>query len=180
MERVTITLPPALLQKIDQERERADEKRSAYIVHTLEKYFRDREERDRTKEDLLEAFRSDEGKAILRELVREARLGPGRPPGSGSASPVSLPGPEGAGASHRRARGDSIAITEDMRALMETFMQNPDHPTRREVRGKFGVDTSDLRLWVSGEKPRMRKDTWERLKPVLEEYAGPGRGEEVV
>jgi len=42
---------------------------------------------------------------------------------------------------------------------------------RSELRREYQVDTSDLPRWISGEKPRMRVDTWERLKPILEQFA---------
>ena len=75
------------------------------------------------------------------------------------------------GTGHRRARGDSIPVTEDMKELMRAFRDNPDRPVRSELRRDYQVDTSDLLRWISGEKPRMRKDTWERVKPVLEQFA---------
>lgn len=164
MERVTITIPPPLLEKIDQERERVDLKRSAFIVNTLEEFFRERDERERAKVDLLEALRTGEGKALLKEVVQEVRVGPGRPPGSGTGQRKV---PE-----RGRPRGDKIPITEDMKELMERFRNNPDRPTRREVKDTWGVDISDIRRWVSGEKQNMTVQTWERLKPILMQFAG--------
>lgn len=52
-----------------------------------------------------------------------------------------------------------------------TVKSNPDRPVRSELRREYQVDTSDLPRWISGEKPRMRVDTWERLKPILEQFA---------
>jgi hypothetical protein len=164
MERVTITIPPPLLEKIDQERERLDLKRSAFIVRTLEECFREIDVREKTKEELLEALKTGEGKALLREVVQEVRGGPGRPPGSGTGQRKA---PE-----RGRPRGDKITITEDMKELMQRFRNNPDRPTRREVKDTWGVDISDIRRWVSGEKQNMTLQTWERLEPILLQFAG--------
>ena len=54
---------------------------------------------------------------------------------------------------------------------MRAFMDNRDRPVRSELRRDYQVDTSDLLRWISGEKPRMRVDTWERVKPILEQFA---------
>ena len=137
MERVTITLPPELLERIDQDRARAGGKRSTYIVKLLRAHYR---RQDRSAGDMGEVHTVPE---------RVTTRAPG----------------------HRRARGDSIPVTDDMKGLMRAFQSNPDRPVRSELRREYQVDTSDLPRWISGEKPRMRVDTWERLKPILEQFA---------
>ena len=79
MERVTITLPPALLQRIDQDRGKSGGKRSSFIVKILETYYRrrDREERDEVKTALVEILKGDEFKEIVQEaLERRESWGP--------------------------------------------------------------------------------------------------------
>ena len=172
MERVTITLPPALLQRIDQDRERAGGKRSSFIVKILETYYRrrDREERDEVKTALVEILKGDEFKEIVQEaLERRESWGPVRqvPP---DQRPLPIPPP--IRGRSKRTRGDSIPITDEMKALMRKFLENEDRPVRSLIRRDYDVDTSDIHRWLSGEKQFMRAGTWNKLKPVLERFSG--------
>mgnify|MGYP001156610742 FL=1 len=177
MERVTITLPPELLERIDQDRARAGGKRSTYIVKLLRAHYRrqDRSAGEGVRGDLVAAMRTPEFREILREVIsgQDTGAGTGEEEGAGEMGEVhTVPVTTRAGGTgHRRARGDSIPVTEDMKELMRAFMDNPDRPVRSELRRDYQVDTSDLPRWISGEKPRMRKDTWERVKPILEQFA---------
>lgn len=189
MERVTITLPPELLKRIDEDRGRAGGKRSTFIVKVLASYYRrkDKEEKNEVREVLLELLKSPEYQAMLRatltgqeaeeEAAGEVSAGEEEP---GVVLPRRIPPMKEAEAEdftlprlikRRKPRGDSIEITADMRSLMIRFQNNPDRPYRSELRRDHGIDVSDIQRWISGEKPRMRKETWERLKPVLERYA---------
>lgn len=172
MERVTITLPPALLQRIDQDRGKAGGKRSTFIVRVLEAYYRrkDREERDEVKSAFIEILKGDEFKEIVQEaLERRESWGPVRavPP---DQRPLPIPPP--IAERQKRTRGDSIPITYDMKVLMQKFVDNPKKPTRLLIRKDYDVDTSDIHRWLSGEKPFMRAGTWNKLKPVLERFSG--------
>ena len=71
MERVTITLPPALLERIDQDRGKAGGKRSTYIVKLLRAHYRrqDRSAGEGMRGDLVAAMRTPEFKEILREVI---------------------------------------------------------------------------------------------------------------
>lgn len=191
MERVTITLPPELLERIDEDRGRAGGKRSTFIVKVLASYYRrkDKEEKDEIREALIEVLKSPEWQAVLREtLTGQEAEEEGAAAGEEAAGeeeprvvlPRRTPPKKEAEADdfslprlikRRKPRGDSIEITAEMRSLMFKFQNNPDRPYRSELRRDYGIDISDLRRWISGEKPRMRKETWERLKPVLERYA---------
>ena len=177
MERVTITLPPELLERIDQDRARAGGKRSTYIVKLLRAHYRrqDRSAGEGMRGDLVAAMRTPEFKEILREVISGQDTGAvtGEEEGAGDMGEVRTV-PERVttrAPGHRRARGDSIPVTDDMKGLMRAFQSNPDRPVRSELRREYQVDTSDLPRWISGEKPRMRVDTWERLKPILEQFA---------
>jgi hypothetical protein len=172
MERVTITLPPALLQRIDQDRERAGGKRSSFIVRILETYYRrrDREERDEVKTALVEILKGDEFKEIVQgALERRDTWGPVR---SVPPDQRPLPIPPHIGERPKRTKSDSIPITDDMKELMRKFLENEDRPVRTLIRRDYGVDTSDIHRWLSGEKRFMRAGTWKRLKPVLERFSG--------
>ena len=72
----------------------------------------------------------------------------------------------------KRTRGDSIPITDEMKALMRKFLENEDRPVRSLIRRDYDVDTSDIHRWLSGEKQFMRAGTWNKLKPVLERFSG--------
>lgn len=172
MERVSITLPPDLLVRIDEDRGRAGGKRSSFIVKVLQAYYRrkDREEKEELKRDLLEALRAPEFKELIREAIdqREVRQAGGPGEGEGRDLLVHAAGP---GVRVRKSRGDSIDITEEMRALMRSYQNNLERPTRRELRVDYGIDTGDLPRWISGEKTRMRIQTWERLEPILRKFA---------
>ena len=195
MERITITLPKSLLEKIDQGRGGSDQKRSAFVVEALKEYFRYKDDKTRVKGELLEAFKSPEGKALLKEIKQE-RERRGRPPGPRpeerekgleeirrireglERERAGGPGEGEAPARTRtvtgratRLRGDSIPITDEMKSLMGRYLENPSHPTRREFKALYGIDIGDMPRWLSGEKTGMRKATWEILKPVLEEFA---------
>lgn len=172
MERITITLPKFLLEKIDQGRGGSDQKRSAFIVECLKEYFRYENLTKKgvpAKSELLDALNSPEGKALLKEIMQERR---GRPPGP---RPEETPAPARtrtiAGRGATRLRGDSIPITDEMKSLMGRYLENPSHPTRREFKALYGIDIGDMPRWLSGEKAGMRKATWEILKPLLEEFA---------
>ncbi|NLH78221.1 MAG: hypothetical protein GX465_14410 [Acidobacteria bacterium] len=172
MERVTITLPPALLERIDRDRARAGGKRSTFIVKVLEAYYRkgEHDEKGDVRAVLIELVREQP------ELFRGVGAGVdlvGREEGAeASQVPEAVPVRVRKDMTHRRPRGDSILITEDMKELMMAYLDNPERPVRAELRRDYQVDTSDLPRWISGEKPRMKRETWIRLKPVLERFSG--------
>lgn len=171
MERVTITLPPALLERIDQDRGKAGGKRSTFIVKVLETYYRrkDREEKDEVKTAIIEMLKGPEFRGIVQEALE--RRDTWEPVRTVTPDQRPLPIPPPIGVRAKRTRGDSIPITDDMKSLMRAFQDNPDRPVRSLIRRDYGVDTSDIHRWVSGEKQYMRAGTWNRLKPVLEQFA---------
>lgn len=186
MERVTITLPPALLERIDRDRARAGGKRSTFIVKVLESYYRKKEhdEKGEVRAAIIELMQGQEFRETVRGLLigegagRTTLYDEGEEEGAGIL-PESVPGSAPPvpvrvrkDMSHRRPRGDSIPITDDMKELMRAFMNNPERPVRSELRRDYQVDTSDLPRWINGEKPRMRRETWLKLKPILEQFAG--------
>lgn len=171
MERVTITLPPALLERINQDLEKVGGKRSTFIVSVLERYYRrkDREEREGVRTALVEILKGEEFREIIQgALERREELEPVR---TVSPDQVPLPIPPPREKRAKRTRGDSIPITDEMKSIMRRFLENEDRPVRSVLRRDYDVDTSDLHRWLSGEKTHMRVDTWRRLKPVLERFS---------
>jgi len=163
---------PALLERIDRDRARAGGKRSTFIVKVLEAYYRkgEHDEKGDVRAVLIELVREQP------ELFRGVGAGVdlvGREEGAeASQVPEAVPVRVRKDMTHRRPRGDSILITEDMKELMMAYLDNPERPVRAELRRDYQVDTSDLPRWISGEKPRMKRETWIRLKPVLERFSG--------